>query len=221
MKKGITITTLASLGICTLICILSIFGVFSFSGVVLNLVFTFGTIVVAGALSLNSLTLLQAKNKWGLVSIILLATSSILTLLIIWINSLSNVDVLVKITATIAILSVVCSLIITNAIKLQKKLIGVQIPIYVIIGITAILIDLLICGVSIFKVDIVGKLFWVLVVLSIVGLITISILSNKNNSIKAHSEPIKNNDDTVTISKQEYEELLKFKEQVLNSKKEN
>lgn len=219
MKKGITITTLVSLGLVALICILAIFGALKLEGVVLNLLLTFGTLVVAGAISLTSVTLLQAKNKWGFVSIILVSISSVLTLLIIWINKLANVEILIKITATIAILSLICSLIITNAVKLGKKLFVVQLVTYIIIGITSIMLTLIIWGINIFGNGIIGKLFWVFVVLSIVGLITISILASKNRTIKSSKETTKN--DTITISKTEYEELLRYKEQVLNMKKDN
>ena len=106
MKKGVTIATLVSLGLCGVILILSIFGVFEFSGIVFKLLLTFATIVAAGSITLNPLTLVQAKNKWGYVSIALILTSSILVLLMIWIDAIREISVLFKLTGTISILSI-------------------------------------------------------------------------------------------------------------------
>ena len=222
MKKGVTIATLVSLGLCGVILILSIFGVFEFSGIVFKLLLTFATIVAAGSITLNPLTLVQAKNKWGYVSIALILTSSILVLLMIWIDAIREISVLFKLTGTISILSIIASIIISNAVKLGKKLLAVQIVSYVIICATFTMIALIIWGIDIFDINLMTEFFWVFVVLTVGCFITISVLSNKYKTItpKDQTLPTPPSPTMVTITRKEYDELLNYKEKFLAQQKE-
>ena len=84
MKKSLIIATLASLGACALMLILSVFGISFFEGVKGSILATVATLTAAGYFGIRSHTMLSKNKILGYVSFGLIGLSMIFMVLFIW-----------------------------------------------------------------------------------------------------------------------------------------
>ena len=200
MKKGLIIGTLACLGACALMLILTVFGISCFEGVKGSILATTATLTAAGYFGLRSHTMLSKNKILGYVSFGLIVLSLIFMVLFIWgivKNDTFNLAVL-----TVSLLSVLFIFLVSNNLKLGKQFFIVQIVCDAILSLLIVLI--LVCSYGWIKLDDISTLFWIVIILSVVAFITISVLASKvqgDNVAEAKGNYVK-------ISKSEYEELL-------------
>ena len=200
MKKGLTIGTLASLGACALMLILTVFGISFFEGVKGSILATVATLTAAGYFGLRSNTMLSKNKILGYVSFGLIGLSLIFMILFIW--GIVKNDIFNYAVLTVSLLSVLFIFLVSNNLKLGKQYFVVQIICDAILSLLIILI--LVCSYGWVKLDDIASLFWIVVILSVVASITISVLANKvqgDNIIESKGNYVK-------ITKAEYEELL-------------
>jgi hypothetical protein len=207
MKKKIALTTIACIGIATLIAILALFGL-NFTGFVFDLFFTFLTLSGAGILTIASCEMLEKNYKPALISISLIALSSFLVILCFW-TKLDNTEIYTKFTIITSILSICLNLIISNIFKFKKRYLPIQIAAYLFYSITSLLIILL----FIEAISVSGIILTLFIILSLATLFILKVLSKK-----AASEP--NLEEYIKITKAEYEDLLSKKIQLENLLKE-
>lgn len=200
MKKGLTIATLASLGICALMLILTVLQIVNFfEGTMGSLLATVATITAAGYFSLRSNTMLTKNKILGYISFSLIALSLIFMVLFIWgvvQNDIFNYAVL-----TISLISVLFIFLVSNGLKLGRKFLVIQIISDVILSLLIILILTLSYGWM--DLNDISAFFWITVILSIAAFITLSVLANK---VQSDETEVKTG--YIKITKAEYEELL-------------
>lgn len=210
MKKKVSLLTLVFVGLSALLAILGLFGAVKLKGTMADLLFTFLTLAVAGLLTINSCTMLERKNKLATVSFGLIAGSALLVIIALWSNVASS-NLYMEVTLTLCILSVCFNLITSNILKLQNRYLPVQIASYVCFSVVAGFLVAASWGSSILADSL--KIFILFIILSLVGMGVLAVLSKKQGE-----EIVSKN--YIRISKEEYEELLKAKEElaILKSK---
>lgn len=204
-KKALMIVSLSTLLICCIMLILAVFGVEIFDGVPLRLLLIFATICVATGISINELAVINRKKVLGFVGIGLLALSVLMAFVIFCSNLLVTENVFNRITGIVSVLSVTFIIIISIYSKLEKSLLGLQIPTYVAFGALAILLSLLIGGLHLFDIKGMLEVFIVLCIVCFGLLIASTIISAKKKS--SNSDAVNSKAKTITISLQEYESL--------------
>lgn len=204
-KKALMIVSLSALLICCIMLILAVFGVEIFDGVPLRLLLIFATICVATGISINELAVINRKKVLGFVGIGLLALSVLMAFVIFCSNLLVTENVFNRITGIVSVLSVTFIIIISIYSKLEKSLLGLQIPTYVAFGALAILLSLLIGGLHLFDIKGMLEVFIVLCIVCFGLLIASTIISAKKKS--SNSDAVNSKAKTITISLQEYESL--------------
>lgn len=204
-KKALMIVSLSALLICCIMLILAVFGVEIFDGVPLRLLLIFATICVATGISINELAVINRKKVLGFIGIGLLALSVLMAFVIFCSNLLVTENVFNRITGIVSVLSVTFIIIISIYSKLEKSLLGLQIPTYVAFGALAILLSLLIGGLHLFDIKGMLEVFIVLGIVCFGLLIASTIISAKKKS--SNSDAVNSKAKTITISLQEYENL--------------
>lgn len=204
-KKALMIVSLSALLICCIMLILAVFGVEIFDGVPLRLLLIFATICVATGISINELAVINRKKVLGFIGIGLLALSVLMAFVIFCSNLLVTENVFNRITGIVSVLSVTFIIIISIYSKLEKSLLGLQIPTYVAFGALAILLSLLIGGLHLFDIKGMLEVFIVLGIVCFGLLIASTIISAKKKSSNVGT--VNSKAKTITISLQEYESL--------------
>lgn len=197
MKKGLLIGTLISLGSCAVMLILSIFGISFFEGVKGDILISFATLTAGGIFAISSVNLIKYNKKIAYISL----GAICLAVLLIIISTFAEIGgVFSDITFTVATLSILFNVIVSGNLKLQKRLLALQIVAYVIVGLLCLYLILMIFGILSFVKT--WQIMLVLIILTVAMLITLAVVSNKAPNVE---QPTK---DYVKIPRAEYEELL-------------
>lgn len=196
MRKFLTWTALIGVALTALLGILMIFSVIKYKDFN-EIFFSCITIGVGFSFALSSYNLyIKRKSTLPLVSIILIFASVIfvITALFFGLNSVA----FVKITVTIAVISVLFTIIVENTIKLGTRYLPLQIAVYIFVLYLLVIILLALWSIW-FGFN---TYFWVVTIVAISGLIALGVLSKKEGNPKLID------DDYVKISKAEYDYLL-------------
>lgn len=197
MKRGLLIGTLISLGLCAIMLILSIFGISFFEGVKADILISFAALTAGGIFAISSVNLIKYNKKIAYISL----GAICLAVLLIIINTFTEIGgVFADITFTVATLSILFNVIVSGNLKLQKRLLAVQIIAYVVVGLLCTYLILMNFGVFDFSKT--WEIMLVLIILTVAMLITLAVVSNKAPSVEQTSK------DYVKIPRSEYEELL-------------
>lgn len=157
------------------------------------------TIAIGLSFALSSYNLYtNTKNILPLVSLFLIFMSIILVIISILIGF--KLEGFVKITVTIAVISVLFSIIVANITKLGLKFLTLQICVYMLVLYLLIVIVLLLWNVW----NGFNTLFWVISILAISGLISLGVLSKKGEITEINH----NNKEYIKITKVEYDYLV-------------
>lgn len=216
MKKKISLATITFVIASALIAILALFGILKINGIIADLLFTFLTLSVAGILTIGSCDMLEKKNIMALVSISLIAISTLLVILCYW-TTLDNKQTYLNITLIISTLSVCFNLISSSILKMRGKHKIVQTLGYICYSAVSLyLISSFIKVISLKDTNL--KIFILFIILSLLSMAILAILSKRQNV------EITETKEYVKITKAEYENLLEKKkqlEELLKGKKSN
>ncbi len=206
-KKVLMIISLSTLALSCLMLILAIFKVKIFEGVPLRILLISSAIAISCAVSITEINIIKQKKVLGLVSLSLLMLSVLFALIIFCSPLLNNANAFNRLTGILSIFSILFMIIISLNTKLEKKFFALQIITYIFVCVIDIMLSLLIAGVDLFNITAMTEIFWILIVVSVGLLITLSVLSSKKNveNINKHND----NNETITITKTEYDALLK------------
>lgn len=207
MKKIVSTITIISVILLSILLLASLFEVIKLSGIYLKILLTIATIFIASFVSLNSITLVEKKNKFAIISLGLISLSVVLILLMIWIKGV-NSSIYNKVTWSFATISIFFNFVVNFRLKLENHNLVLQGLTYTFYALTSIFILLMINVKTISNWD---KIWYVLVPLILVNLVLTSILLIQG----------KKEDNSVMISKKEYQELLKIKEEYYELTKNN
>ena len=218
LKKVLLIISLSAVGIACVMLILAIFKVKIFEGIPLRLLLIFCTLALGSAVSINEISIIKQKKVLGSVSLSFLLLS-VLFALIIFCSPIFEVENFFnRLTGIFSLFSIFFMMIISLNTKLDRKYIVIQIICYIALCFVDGILSILIGGYDIFSVTSITEIFWILVVVSVGLLITLSVLSTKRLT-----ESDSKNKETITISKVEYEALKKeneaLKEEISKLKK--
>ena len=210
-KKILMIISLSALAAACLMLILAVFKLPIFEGIPLRVLLIISTICVSTAISISEVTIIKKRKVLGYIGLGLLAISVLFALIIFCSSLLYNYSVFNRITGIISVLSVTFIIIISIYSKLGKSILGLQIPTYICLSLFSILICILIGGVAL--LDINGMLE-VIIVMAIIcfGLLLASIIVAARKKEVAVSA----NEEMITITKTEYENLKKENEELKN-----
>lgn len=199
MKKIVSVMTIGSVILLSVILLLALFNIIELEGIFTNLLLTSLTIFVASIVSLNSVVMVEKKEKWAMTSLVLIVIATVLVLATIWFDMFDN-TVFNKITWSFATISVAFNLIVNFRLKLDNRSMILQGITYVFYALTTILILLMI------NVKIVSKWsdsIYLLAPLALTSLVLTSILMIQTKKDEAIG------DNYVKITKEEYSNLKK------------
>lgn len=199
MKKIVSVMTIGSVILLSVILLLALFNIIELEGIFTNLLLTSLTIFVASIVSLNSVVMVEKKEKWAMTSLVLIVIATVLVLSTIWFDMFDN-TVFNKITWSFATISVAFNLIVNFRLKLDNRSMILQGITYVFYALTTILILLMI------NVKIVSKWsdsIYLLAPLALTSLVLTSILMIQTKKDEAIG------DNYVKITKEEYSNLKK------------
>lgn len=210
-KKILMIISLSALAAACLMLILAVFKLPIFEGIPLRVLLIISTICVSTAISISEVTIIKKRKVLGYIGLGLLAISVLFALIIFCSSLLYNYSVFNRITGIISVLSVTFIIIISIYSKLGKSILGLQIPTYICLSLFSILICILIGGVAL--LDINGMLE-VIIVMAIIcfGLLLASIIV----AARKKEVTVSANEEMITITKTEYENLKKENEELKN-----
>ncbi len=218
LKKVLLIISLSAVGIACVMLILAIFKVKIFEGIPLRLLLIFCTLALGSAVSINEISIIKQKKVLGSVSLSFLLLSVLFALIIFCSPIFEEENFFNRLTGIFSLFSIFFMMIISLNTKLDRKYIVIQIICYVALCFVDGILSILIGGYDIFSVTSITEIFWILVVVSVGLLITLSVLSTKRLT-----ESDSKNKETITISKVEYEALKKenkeLKEEISKLKK--
>ena len=202
VKKIFTGVAIGSIALAGILVIGAIFGIVKFEGGVLNVILSAVTLCVGSVFAINATLLKDGGHKIvSMIGYVITGLSVLLFLLLIWVGG----DALFKVAIIIGVSSIFANIIMSNAVKLGKKFLVLQLVEYVVVFAIDMVIVLSTCGVDVLGDETILKVFIAGCILAGVGMVTLAILSKK------YSADVKNVEtkDTVTISKEEYETLKK------------
>lgn len=142
IKKWISIVSIVCISISGILGILYVAEVLKGSIYLGNVFLTLLTFVVAGLLLLNCVSMPKEKEKLGYTSMILIGASMVLTLITIWIQPLRTSKVFLNIVIWICAISIFMNIFIGNYLKLEKRLLIIQIISYVLLA----YLEFMVCG---------------------------------------------------------------------------
>lgn len=198
-RKGLSIVTIISAVVVSLFLIIWLFGADLLGSLKSNIYLTLGSIAVGGFFAINSLNMVLKNKILGYVSFGLITGSVVLIILTSWLNL--NNSTLTNIMVSLGLLSVLFNIIVSSGLDLGKTLLAVQIPVYIIAGITDLVSTLIIFGAL--DISKMFALFLALIIVTIVGIIILKVLAKRKvtNEILDEKEMVK-------ISKSEYAILI-------------
>ena len=207
-KKSLMIVSLVTLAISCLMLILAVFKVDVFHGIALRFLFIFATTSLACAIAISEINVIERKRILGFIGLGLLTLSVLMALVVFCSPLLFNYNVFNRITGIVAVLSVAFIAVLSIYSKLEKSLLGLQIPTYVALGVLALMISILIGGFNLLEIK------GMLEVLIIDAIVTVGLL------IASSVIASKRKDDNKPETKQE-SELEILKKENLRLKQEN
>lgn len=207
-KKSLMIVSLVTLAISCLMLILAVFKVDVFHGIALRFLLIFATTSLACAIAISEINIIERKRILGFIGLGLLALSVLMALVVFCSPLLFNYNVFNRITGIVAVLSVAFIAILSIYSKLEKSLLGLQIPTYVALGVLALMISILIGGFNLLEIK------GMLEVLIIDAIVTVGLL------IASSVIASKRKDGNKPETKQE-SELEMLKKENLRLKQEN
>lgn len=207
-KKSLMIVSLVTLAISCLMLILAVFKVDVFHGIALRFLLIFATTSLACAIAISEINIIERKRILGFIGLGLLTLSVLMALVVFCSPLLFNYNVFNRITGIVAVLSVAFIAVLSIYSKLEKSLLGLQIPTYVALGVLALMISILIGGFNLLEIK------GMLEVLIIDAIVTVGLL------IASSVIASKRKDDNKPETKQE-SELEMLKKENLRLKQEN
>ena len=207
-KKSLMIVSLVTLAISCLMLILAVFKVDVFHGIALRFLLIFATTSLACAIAISEINIIERKRILGFIGLGLLTLSVLMALVVFCSPLLFNYNVFNRITGIVAVLSVAFIAVLSIYSKLEKSLLGLQIPTYVALGVLALMISILIGGFNLLEIK------GMLEVLIIDAIVTVGIL------IASSVIASKRKDGNKPETKQE-SELEMLKTENLRLKQEN
>lgn len=219
IKKWISIVSIVCISISGILGILYVAEVLKGSIYLGNVFLTLLTFVVAGLLLLNCVSMPKEKEKLGYTSMILIGASMVLTLITIWIQPLRTSKVFLNIVIWICAISIFINIFIGDYLKLEKRLLIIQIISYVLLA----YLEFMVCG-AILNYGFMEKITNGIVIgAAVIAWLTLSVIlfiKGKDSNLKNTEEIKQNNtnipDDMILISKKEYEALLQELETLRN-----
>ena len=151
-KKSLMIVSLVTLAISCLMLILAVFKVDVFHGIALRFLLIFATTSLECAIAISEINIIERKRILGFIGLGLLALSVLMALVVFCSPLLFNYNVFNRITGIVAVLSVAFIAILSIYSKLEKSLLGLQIPTYVALGVLALMISILIGGFNLLEI---------------------------------------------------------------------
>lgn len=211
LRRFLTWTALITVFLVALLGILMIFSVIKFKDYN-KFFFSCVTIAIGFSFALSSYNLYQKrKTILPLISLILILASIVLVISALFFGS--NSETFIKITVTIAIISVLFTIIVENTIKLGRRYLALQIIIYLLI--LYLLSVILLALWSIWSGF--NTYFWVIAIIAFSGLIALGVLSKKEGNPSLAIDDV----EYIKISKEEYDYLLKRSQQLEELTKDN
>lgn len=207
-KKSLMIVSLVTLAISCLMLILAVFKVDVFHGIALRFLLIFATTSLACAIAISEINIIERKRILGFIGLGFLTLSVLMALVVFCSPLLFNYNVFNRITGIVAVLSVAFIAVLSIYSKLEKSLLGLQIPTYVALGVLALMISILIGGFNLLEIK------GMLEVLIIDAIVTVGLL------IASSVIASKRKDDNKPETKQE-SELEMLKKENLRLKQEN
>ena len=207
-KKSLMIVSLVTIAISCLMLILAVFKVDVFHGIALRFLLIFATTSLACAIAISEINIIERKRILGFIGLGLLTLSVLMALVVFCSPLLFNYNVFNRITGIVAVLSVAFIAVLSIYSKLEKSLLGLQIPTYVALGVLALMISILIGGFNLLEIK------GMLEVLIIDAIVTVGLL------IASSVIASKRKDDNKPETKQE-SELEMLKKENLRLKQEN
>lgn len=208
-KKSLMIVSLVTLAISCLMLILAVFKVKIFQGVTLRLLLIFATTSLSCAIAISELNVIKRKKILGLVGLGLLATSVLMALVVFCSPLLFKYSAFNRITGIVAVLSVTFITIISINSKLEKTLLGLQIPTYVAVSILSVMICIIIGGFKLLEIKGMLELLIIDAIITVGLLIASSVIASKRKQ-----EPGETKLSEVEILKAENEKLRKENEEL-------
>ncbi len=199
-KKIVSYVTMAAVASTALILILMLFKIQLPEKYTLPVLLTIAGLAVGGFFAMSSLNIIEKNKVLGWISFSLIAVSIILIDIMVW----CALGLLLNITLTFSFLSITFNVIVSFRLEFGKKYLVPQIILYILTIVLDVILTL-----NLFKVFPKGNglgttLFLVFLIIDVVGFIVLKILYKKHYSIETQ------NDNTITITKDEYN-LLKEK----------
>lgn len=209
-KKSLMIVSLVTLAISCLMLILAVFKVKIFQGISLRLLLIFATTSLSCAIAISELNVIKRKRVLGFVGLGLLGTSVLMALIVFCSPLLFKYNVFNRITGIVAVLSVAFIIIISIYSKLEKTLLGLQIPTYVAISVLAIMLSIIIGGFKLLEIKGMLELLIIDAIITVGLLIASSVISSK----RKQDEPKDNKLSEVEMLKLENDKLRKENEEL-------
>lgn len=178
-KKSLMIVSLVTLAISCLMLILAVFKVDVFHGIALRFLLIFATTSLACAIAITEINIIERKRILGFIGLGLLALSVLMALVVFCSPLLFNYNVFNRITGIVAVLSVAFIAVLSIYSKLEKSLLGLQIPTYVALGVLALMISILIGGFNLLEIKGMLEVLIIDAIVTVGLLIASSVIASK------------------------------------------
>lgn len=178
-KKSLMIVSLVTLAISCLMLILAVFKVDVFHGIALRFLLIFATTSLACAIAISEINIIERKRILGFIGLGLLTLSVLMALVVFCSPLLFNYNVFNRITGIVAVLSVAFIAVLSIYSKLEKSLLGLQIPTYVALGILALMISILIGGFNLLEIKGMLEVLIIDAIVTVGLLIASSVIASK------------------------------------------
>lgn len=178
-KKSLMIVSLITLAISCLMLILAVFNVDVFHGIALRFLLIFATTSLACAIAISEINIIERKRILGFIGLGLLTLSVLMALVVFCSPLLFNYNVFNRITGIVAVLSVAFIAVLSIYSKLEKSLLGLQIPTYVALGVLALMISIIIGGFSLLEIKGMLEVLIIDAIVTVGLLIASSVIASK------------------------------------------
>lgn len=178
-KKSLMIVSLVTLALSCLMLILAVFKVDVFHGIALRFLLIFATTSLACAIAISEINIIERKRILGFIGLGLLTLSVLMALVVFCSPLLFNYNVFNRITGIVAVLSVAFIAVLSIYSKLEKSLLGLQIPTYVALGVLALMISIIIGGFSLLEIKGMLEVLIIDAIVTVGLLIASSVIASK------------------------------------------
>lgn len=178
-KKSLMIVSLVTLAISCLMLIFAVFKVDVFHGIALRFLLIFATTSLACAIAISEINIIERKRILGFIGLGLLTLSVLMALVVFCSPLLFNYNVFNRITGIVAVLSVAFIAVLSIYSKLEKSLLGLQIPTYVALGVLALMISIIIGGFNLLEIKGMLEVLIIDAIVTIGLLIASSVIASK------------------------------------------